>query len=650
MVIIEKQAKGAGPDAHRYVRSLASYMETAKHGTMAEEYGLTLAAYMRKDRDRVLTDDPSERVLATGARLNGNPALWDVALAELHARMAKRSSRSKKPAHHIVASVQAGENPDADDCDEIASVLAEELDCEEGVLLWALHGDTGHRHLHLLVLTLGEDGSATPFGPQGRSHESMQRTIARIEQSCGFARESGARYEVVDGAVRPRAPAHKVVKRRTPIRTEVLQWEADTGMVSFTRYAQTELAVLLEEAGSWDEAQAALAPRGAQIIKAGSGGEIRSGDGAHHVKLSNVDRKLSWKELTHRWGDWSEPAIDPAAYVPRVRDPERAMHWAKRDEQVEALHGSVQARIDRVKAERRAALDRMWREHAGHRVDLSAIQGEPLDLARLRAGLNTIYGRRAEAIDTDYCRRIAALCDLRAEIADTAFLDDVDLDDIASPDCSLEIAWGLSSGEAQLPAGFVAVQVGECVQYWRDDDAARAPAFVERGDRIWINDSSDDSLRAALLVAKARYGVVAAHGDAAFIAQAVRLGRELGIEVQQGAAVISRPQRRRSPRIQQYRAAVRQWQKAHATPRDDHPRVRGWSGIDMPQPERSALLARVRRFLAEQDWDPRDYSQGRLRHRDISRSSKPFEQRQQQEAERAWRAATFQRQTGGPER
>ncbi|CAM3288880.1 hypothetical protein SPAN111604_14835 [Sphingomonas antarctica] len=650
MVIIEKQAKGAGRDAHRYVRSLASYMETAKHGTVAEEYGLTLAVYMRKERDCSRTNDRTERVLATGARVNGNAALWDVALAELHARMAKRSSRSKKPAHHIVGSVQAGENPDANDCNEIAHVLAEELGCDDGVILWALHGDTGHRHLHLLVLTLGEDGSATPFGFRGRSHEAMQRTIARVEQTCGFAREPGFRYEVVDGAVRRTAPVPTTAKRRAPIRTEVLQWETETGLESFTRYAQTELAALLEEAGSWHDAQAALAPRGAQVVKAGSGGEIQSGDGAHHVKLSNVDRKLSWNELIHRWGDWCEPTIEPTAYVPRVRDPERAAHWAKRDEQAEALHGSVQARLDRLQAERRAALDRMWREHAGHRADLSAIQGEPLDIARLRAGLKALYGRRAEVIDSDYRSRIPALRDLRGEIADTAFLDDVHLDDIGLPDCSLEIAWGLRSGEAHLPRGFVAVQVGECVQYWRDDDAARAPTFVERGDRIWINNSSDDGLRAALILAKARYGLVAAHGDAAFIAQARRLGRELGIEVQQGVEVKPRPLRRRSPRIQQYRDAVRQWQEAHASPRDDHPRVRGWSGIDMPQHERSALLARVRRFVAEQDWDPRDFRRGRSRDRDISRSSKPVEPRRQQELERAGRAAALNRKTGGPER
>ena len=537
MVMIEKQAKGAGRDPRRYVRSLANYMETAKRGAMAEEYGLTLASYISKNLTRELADAHPERVLATGGRINGNAALWDLALAELHARMDKRSSRSKKPAHHIVASVQAGENPNPDDCDEIARVLANELGCEEGVILWALHGDTDHRHLHILVLTLRADGTATPFGPKGRSHEAMQRTMARIEHGRGFASEPGARYEVVGDDVKRKTPTATPDKRRPPIRTEVLQWEARTGLESFTRYAQNELAPLLDTAVSWDEAQAALAPKGAVIMKAGSGGKLCNDDGSQRVTLSNVDRTLSWSKLTDRWGEWPEPTIEPTPYVPRILDPARATLWSQRDQQTEPIHNGVQARIDRIRAERRVALDRIGREHAANRSHLSERRGEPRDIARLREGLNTLYRRRAAAVDVDYRSRIAALGDLRGEIADAESLDDVDLEEIAAPDCSLEIAWGSRPTEPSQLEGFLAVKVGEAVQYWREGESRRAPAFVERGDRIWVNDRSDNSVRAALLLAQSRYGVIAAWGEAAFIAQACRIGKELGIEVQVGRGI-----------------------------------------------------------------------------------------------------------------
>ena len=650
MVIVEKQAKGAGKNAHHYARSLANYMETAKRGMMAEEYGLTLATYMRKDANRAINTAPPERVLATGGRVSDNRVSWDAALAELHARMAKRSSRSKKPARHAVVSLHEGEEPDADGCDDIARVLADELGCKEGAILWALHGDTAHRHLHVLILTLDENGAATAFGPQGRSYEAMQRAIARIEHGQGFERESGARYDVVDGAVRLTTPAPTVTKPRAAIRTEVLQWEAKTGVESFTRYAQTQLAPLLEQAASWDEAQAALAPSGAKVMKTGSGGEIRNADGSEHVKLSNVDRKLSWKELTRRWGAWSEPTTEPAPYLPRILDPERATRWAKRDEQAEAVHCGVQARIDRLKAERRAGLDRVRREHDAHRADLSALEGEPHDVARLRQGLGEIYSRQTAALNADYRSRIAGLREQRGEIADTETFDAVELDEIGGIDSSIAVAWGTRSVEQPRPTDFKPIQVGEATQYWREDGTGRGPAFVERGDRIWINDTSDDSVRTALRVAMSRYGVVAAHGDAMFIAQARRLGRELGIEVQDGIAVETPPPRRRSVRAQRRRDAVKQGQAIAATRHDDHSRMRGWSGIDMPEPERRALYARVTRLLTKEDWDPRDYRGGRSRGRDISRSGNLVETTKQVELDRAGQAMAFGGQTGGAER
>ncbi|WP_394344043.1 LPD7 domain-containing protein [Sphingomonas baiyangensis] len=156
----------------------------------------------------------------------------------------------------------------------------------------------------------------------------------------------------------------------------------------------------------------------------------------------------------------------------------------------------------------------------------------------------------------------------------------------------------------------------------------RAPAFVERNDRIWINDRADDAVRAALIVAQARYGVVAAHGDPAFVAQARRLGRELGIEVQKGVTITTaQPARERSPRIRQRRETVRRWNAAaghpqkvpavastateHGQPVEGAPAVSGHASANpLPERQRRAILARVARLLADDDWDPRDYRHG----------------------------------------
>lgn len=42
-------------------------------------------------------------------------------------------------------------------------------------------------------------------------------------------------------------------------------------------------------------------------------------------------------------------------------------------------------------------------------------------------------------------------------------------------------------------------------------------------------------------------------------------------------------------------------------------RMHGWTGVDMPEGERTALLGRVRARLSADDWDPRDYRRARSR-------------------------------------
>src|SRR3546814_9482109 len=98
-------------------------------------------------------------------------------------RLGLRSSRAKKPARHVIASVHGDEILDGNSCSRIAMVLAEELDCTDALILWALHGDTDNLHPHLLVLTLDQEGRATPFGPGGLSPEAMQRACARDRTS-----------------------------------------------------------------------------------------------------------------------------------------------------------------------------------------------------------------------------------------------------------------------------------------------------------------------------------------------------------------------------------------------------------------------------------------------------------------------------------
>lgn len=555
MVIVEKEAQGGGRAATRYARSVAQYLQSASRLAIGEEYGITLAAYLPGKKAQA--EEPKERVLALGARTAGRPIDWDQALAELERRLAKRSTRSKKPARHAVASLREGEELTPEQCDEAVRVLAEELGCQQGLIMWALHGDTDNQHLHLLILTLDTHGNATTYGPRGQSHEAMQRAIARLEHAFDLQPELGARYEADEHGVRRKAKVEVPAKKRSPIKTEVLQWEAETGLVSFTRFAQDVLAPLLDTAASWEEAQARLAENGTMVLKAGSGGEIRSADKLYSIKLTNVDRRLGWAALTERWGDWSLPAVPDKQYEPRVRDTAAALKWAARDSQRRPARERIQARIDLLRAQKSAEVARLESEYAARRAELSEVLSGNGSMPRvaLRSAMRSIYSSRIAEVVAELDLRIAAICAVREDIDDASSLDGLDLDALGSPDFFIEIGWPQVSGDIVEPAGYYAKRVGTAIQY-RSQGEPHSLAFVERGNRIWMVDQSDAALAAALIVARARYGDVAAHGDAAFIRRAQQIGQAMGIDVQNGSVPSRRAARQSSPRTAHWRGKI----------------------------------------------------------------------------------------------
>lgn len=533
MVIVEKEAKGSGKAAHRYARSVAQYLQSAKRNDAGAEYGITLAAYLPGQKAAEASD---ERVLALGARTQHRAIDWDQAMSDLERRLAKRSSRSKKPARHAIVSLREDEQFEPEQCDEAVRVLAEELGCQQGLIMWALHGDTNNQHLHLLIVTLDADGKATDYGHRGQSHEAMQRAIARLEHAFDLQPEQRARYEADDRGVRRKPVVETLAKKRAPIQPHVLQWEAETGLQSFTRFAHDVLAPHLEAAASWDDAQARLAEYGVMVLKAGSGGEIRSSDMLYKVKLTNVDRTLRWAALTERWGDWSEPAKPQLPYEPKVLDSRAGLGWVARNERRGPARAGVQARIAQLRAQRAAEVARLEEEYSARSAELTATVMEHRNLpgGALRSALRGIYSSRITTVKAEIDQRIAALCALRGEVDEAPSLDGIDVAAIGAPDFSFEIAWPQAPAGTFKPAGFRVEHLGSSVQYWSRTQPAQRPAFVERGDRIWMIDQSDAALIAALTVAQTRYGVVAAHGDAAFIRRAQQIGRALGLEIQDG--------------------------------------------------------------------------------------------------------------------
>lgn len=577
MIIKLVHKKEGAKGALGYARNLATYMADADPRRLQPDsggldYGLTLSAYMTResDVDRGRNEPRRERVLYRGALIDGEGAGWDDGLAEMERRLERCSTRVKKPVRHGVLSYRIGEDPTVQQCQGAIAMLAEELGCEAATILWAAHADTDNVHIHALFVTVdSETGGALPFGrgPDGSANykEGMQRALARIEHAQQLQAETGGRYEVIDGhVVRRTAPAERdapqKTRKRTPIRQEILAFEEQSGFMSFTRFAQDFAGPLIDEASSWPELHRALAEQGLGIRPAVNGGELHAGP--EHVKLSNVDRRHSWTQLVKpgRLGPYIEPeGLEPASYEPRVLNAEKATAWLRRGERERAIATRIDQRVAALLAARDAALGDLDARLSEHRADIAGFDGDPRLARDLASAWPRLRTSAASAIRAAFDARIDAVRGLRHAAAGAPDLDLVDLDAIGAPEAGIVSSWHSDRGPPVVAvlAGFDGERAGDVVRYWAQDGRSRSgqPALVDAGAIIWVNDRSDRSVEAALVLGKVRFGSVAVFGDAAYLEQCARAAERLGMSIE---TITAAEARRRAGRKQAARQASRQ--------------------------------------------------------------------------------------------
>lgn len=539
--LIQSKAKASAID--RYARYLASYMSDGdrrwlKPDAIGMDYGLTLATYMAPGSNA--PEPPRDRVLYRAAQIGGQSCDWVAGLEEVERRLKRRSRKVKKPVRHGVVSCRSSEMLTEQGCIEAVAVLANELGCEDAAILWAAHIDTDNFHLHVMFVTVDPaTGDALPFGQgaNGRAayKEAMQRAIARIEHAQHLQSEVGARYEMQSGNVVRKPPLEAKTRKRTPLRQDILAWETESGFASFTRYAQDVAGPILDESVSWDRLHADLAAYGIGIRPAVNGGELYAGD--EHVKLSNVDRRHSWKKLAERLGPFQPDGDgDVAPYTPNVLDAAKAQAWLARSQRMRELSGHIDSRVAALLAARAAVLDETNATLSAHRADLAGFDGDPRLRRDLPAAWPRLRATATAAITAAFNGRVAAVRALRHAAAACDDMEAIDLEAIGALDAGmadLSFAAAPESHVAELH-GFEAEPRGTIVRYWSRDDLARRgqPALVDSGVIVWVNDSSDRAVEAALTLTHARFGRAAVFGDAAYIAQCQRAARRLGIEVE----------------------------------------------------------------------------------------------------------------------
>ena len=227
-------------------------------------------------------------------------------IAEMTA-LAEDAVRSPDPIVHYVLSWRAGEHPTAAQVEEAVDILLEELAVPTHQAAYALHTDTAHDHLHVVLNRVHPDTLRPVQINRGFDVDAVQRAAARIEHAQSWEIETNKRWRIgangrpVPSDANPAAPDRPRPKRaRTPSQRQ-RDMSRRTGIPSVTQRAIETLAPVIAAARSWPELHTALRKRGAQYHRKGGGAAIVY-DGVT-VKASAVARDASVRALETRFGE-----------------------------------------------------------------------------------------------------------------------------------------------------------------------------------------------------------------------------------------------------------------------------------------------------------------------------------------------------------
>ena len=320
-----------------------------------------LAAYIRAPE----SEDAREKCTYYGARgfFDDRP---DAQVSEM-SDLARSATRSRDPTIHYVLSWQAGEHPTDEQVEEAVDLFCAELDalpkpdnlssdhrseepdspnsydCSKHrfahhQMIYGLHADTDHDHLHLMINRVDPESERTIKINRGWDVDAGIRAGARIEHAQGWAKEPNKRYRVArDGSIVRTSAADPDAPRRPSQRD--LRMERDTNKPSPTRIAIDRALPIIARADSWPEVHAALATSAMRYMRSGPGAIIMIGDAP--VRASQVDRAVTLDALIDRLGPY-EPPEAKGAPAEAVR-PTDVLRILRNTKSWRAVHTSLAA-------------------------------------------------------------------------------------------------------------------------------------------------------------------------------------------------------------------------------------------------------------------------------------------------------------------
>ena len=468
------------------------------------------------------------------------------------AALAMAAPQSSDPTNHYVISWAEGEHPTPEQVEQAVDIVLAELGLEGHQAIYALHRDTDHDHVHLVVSRVHPETERVVRAGGGWDRRALLQAVSRIELAQGWQQVAtpAAQRAAAEAAQRDKTSREERRRERARERPRASDRARDgarrhgeRSAVEIARGRSGHLFDPKRGPQTWAELHAALAERGLRYEKKGSGALIYVGD--QPVKASAVSRSASFAALEKRLGKY-QPARPEQADHARANSPgpeptDRAAEstdrasWAEyqraRKERQAERHSERQAMTQRHRHER-AALQAAQRERRkaatagnwrGRGAQLNAIRSQlAAQDARERAALRERQARERQG---------------RAKTAAKSYEDWLRQQG-RGQQADAYVRWVAPRlvGEEQ-PAvpqdirAFSSHVVGTTVEYRRDSD--RRLAFVDAGRTIGMSSSrEDDATLAALQLSAAKWGgKVSIQGSAEFRERAARLAAREGIRV-----------------------------------------------------------------------------------------------------------------------
>jgi hypothetical protein len=277
--------------------------------------------------------------------------------------------------YHLLVSLRAGENPDAQTLRVIEERFCKELGYAEHQRVSVVHHDTDNVHIHVAINKI-HPRTLTLHNP-GYDYKTRSKLCGLLEHELGLAQDNHQRGQTRGNDV-----------------------TAKSGQESFQAWLQRHAQGFID-ATSWEEFHGIADAHGVRLDLRANGFVFTNRRSLIHVKASSIDRRLAKTALEARLGTFVASEYrqgrEAQGYEKRPRfarvdtsqlweeyQAQRELHKTLRQAKLVSLATSRALQIDGVKAAARAkrSVIKLTLKGAGRRIAYAAVQNELRQMIR----------------------------------------------------------------------------------------------------------------------------------------------------------------------------------------------------------------------------------------------------------------------------